>query len=355
MKKLGLLLLAAATVQADELGKPHVGGLKFHRHHAVVNGPVPPGGPVMAAGMTGGGGGMADPFAGRRFPNTRSQLYFVDPAGMTIGWQTSSPSGERSYVGNQLTVPARYNFNQGYIYRLKLSNIPGREGLNLYPTIEVAPSTPVTDAYLTHNPIPIQFTDEDLDQVSAGNFVTKVIYLPDPKYQELAIAGVETLVSTRLEPGVDPVAEADRRGTILAIVRLGAIDLEMPANGVSIPNVAPVNIPGAAAGTVLPPGALPPGLAPAPRPEIETVPVDRAPVAPAPAPGTEAAPAPANRTVPPPAPAPSPAAEKPEEAPKTASADRFGGLPQLSDEIPPAPVAVPDPVEPGEIQLSTPR
>jgi hypothetical protein len=355
MKKLGLLLLAAATVQADELGKPHVGGLKFHRHHAVANGPVPPGGPVMAAGMTGGGGGMADPFAGRRFPNTRSQLYFVDPAGMTIGWQTSSPSGERSYVGNQLTVPARYNFNQGYIYRLKLSSIPGREGLNLYPTIEVAPSTPVTDAYLTHNPIPIQFTDEDLDQVSAGNFVTKVIYLPDPKYQELAIAGVETLVSTRLEPGVDPVAEADRRGTILAIVRLGAIDLEMPANGVSIPNVGPVTIPGAAAGTVLPPGALPPGLAPAPRPEIETVPVDRAPVAPAPAPGAEAAPAPANRTVPPPAPAPSPAAEKPEEAPKTASADGFGGIPQLSDEIPPAPVAVPDPVEPGEIQLSTPR
>lgn len=334
MKKLGLLLLAAATVQADELGKPHVGGLKFHRNQAVVNGPVPPGGPVTAAGFT-GGGAMSDPFAGRRFPNTRSQLYFVDPAGMTIGWQTASPSGERSYVGSQLTVPARYNFNQGYIYRLKLSNVPGREGLSLYPTIEVAPSTPVTDAYLTHNPIPIQFTDEDLDQVGAGNFVTKVIYLPDPKYQELAIAGVETLVSTRLEPGVDPVAEADRRGTILAIVRLGAIDLEMPANGVSIPNVATVNVPG----TVLPPGELPPGVAPAPRPGIETVPVDRAPVAP----------------VPPTAPAPVPAGEQPEEAPKTASVDRLDGIPQLSDEIPPAPVAVPDPVEPGEIQLSTPR
>jgi hypothetical protein len=43
----------------------------------------------------------------------------------------------------------------------------------------------------------------------------------------LAIAGVETLVSTRLDPGVDPIAEADRRGTILAILRLGGIDLEM--------------------------------------------------------------------------------------------------------------------------------
>ena len=104
--------------------------------------------------------------------------------------------------------------------------------MQLYPTIEVAPSTPATDAYLTHNPIPVQFTAEDFDQVvDGGNFVTKVIYLPDPKYQELAIAGVETLVSTRLEPGVDPILEADKRGTILLIVRLGAIDLEMPTAG----------------------------------------------------------------------------------------------------------------------------
>ena len=149
---------------------------------------------------------------------------------MKIGWQTGAgPNGERVYLPAQLTVPARYNFMQGYIYRLKLTDIPGRPGVDLYPTIEVAPSTPATDAYLTHNPIPVQFTAEDFDQVvDGGNFVTKVIYLPDPKYQELAVAGVETLVSTRLEPGVDPILEADKRGTILLIVRLGAIDLEMP-------------------------------------------------------------------------------------------------------------------------------
>ena len=42
---------------------------------------------------------------------------------------------------------------------------------------------------------------------------------------------METLVSTRLEPGVDPILEADKRGTILLIVRVGAIDLEMPGSG----------------------------------------------------------------------------------------------------------------------------
>ena len=205
---------------------------------------------------------------------TKSQIYFLDPNGMQIGWQNGAgPNGERTYLPAQLTVPARYNFNQGYIYRLKITNIPGRStAISLYPTIEVAPTTPATDAYLAHNAIPVQFTSEDFDQVvDGGNFVTKVIYLPDPKYQELAISGVETLVSTRLEPGVDPILEADKRGTILLIVRLGAIDLETPnlgGVGSADRRLGPV-VGGADRGCTdhggspvdLPPGTLPPGVA----------------------------------------------------------------------------------------------
>jgi hypothetical protein len=117
---------------------------------------------------------------------------------------------------------------------LKLTNIPDRPGVELYPTLEVAPATPRTDAYLAHTPIPVQFTDEDLDQVLSGNFVTKVIYLPDPEFQDLAMAGVETLVSTRLDPGVDPIVEADRRGSILAILRMGNLDLQLPGQMVAM-------------------------------------------------------------------------------------------------------------------------
>ena len=135
---------------------------------------------------------------------------------MTVGWDVGSPG---AFDSEPLIVPGRYNFPQGAIYRLKLTNIPGRPGVELYPTLEIGPPTPRTDAYLAHNAIPVQFTEEDFDQVLSGNFVTKVIYLPDPEFQELALAGVETLVSTRLDPGVDPIVEADRRGAILAIVR----------------------------------------------------------------------------------------------------------------------------------------
>src|SRR4030095_14335108 len=134
------------------------------------------------------------------------------------------------FDSDPLIVPGRKNFPEGGIYRLKITNIAGREGVELYPTLEIGPTTPLTAAYLAHNAVPVQFTEEDLDQVLSGNFVTKVIYLPDPEFQELALAGVDTLVSTRLDPGVDPITEADRRGAILAIIRLGNKDVLLPGS-----------------------------------------------------------------------------------------------------------------------------
>ncbi len=152
-----------------------------------------------------------------------SQIAFLGADGVQISWDTT---GSGMFDSAALVIPGRQDFYQGAIYRLKLSNIPGRPGVELYPTLEVGPVTPRTDAFLAHSPIPVQFTEEDFDQALSGNFVTKVIYLPDPEFQELALAGAETLVSTRLDPGVDPIAEADHRGSILAIVRLGNKDLE---------------------------------------------------------------------------------------------------------------------------------
>jgi hypothetical protein len=152
------------------------------------------------------------------------QVLFGKPEAMQVRWDVS---GVSRFDSTPLIVPGRQNFPQNGIYRMKLTNIGGREGVELYPTLEIGPTTPRSEAFLAHNAIPVQFTEEDLDQVLAGNFVTKVIYLPDPEFQELALAGVETLVSTRLDPGVDPITEADRRGSILAVVRLGNKDVEL--------------------------------------------------------------------------------------------------------------------------------
>ena len=159
----------------------------------------------------------------RPFAAKSTQILFAGPAGMHIGWKING-----GFAEDQLMAGGRYNFRQGANYRLKLTQSPQRNGIVLYPTLQVYPSHPTTDGYISHVSVPIELTDEDVDQIISNNLVTKVIYLPDARYQEMAIAGVATLVSTPLDPGMDPVAEADRRGTIMAILRMGNMDLEMP-------------------------------------------------------------------------------------------------------------------------------
>jgi hypothetical protein len=58
--------------------------------------------------------------------------------------------------------------------------------------------------------------------------------LPDPEFQGDALAGVDTIVSTRLDPGVDPIIEADRRGSILSVIRLGNKDIELAGPGAAL-------------------------------------------------------------------------------------------------------------------------
>ncbi|MEL7337133.1 MAG: hypothetical protein AAFN70_13125, partial [Planctomycetota bacterium] len=190
-------------------------------------GPAMMGGPMMPMGP------MVPPTV---------QVTFGRPDAMEVRY---SVSGGMAFDSQPLIVPARQNFPQGGLYRLKLTNIENRPGVELYPTVELAIANPHTGAYLAHNSIPIQFDAEDFDQVVSGNFVTKVIYLPDPEFQGPALAGIETIVSTRLDPGVDPIVEADNRGSILAIVRLGDKDIEMAGDpsmsmGMGAPMAGPI-------------------------------------------------------------------------------------------------------------------
>jgi hypothetical protein len=59
--------------------------------------------------------------------------------------------------------------------------------------------------------------------------------------------GPEEVVSTRLEPGLDPIAEACKRGSIMLIIRLGNIDLEAP-------NTPPMDAPNPYQQSPYPPG-----------------------------------------------------------------------------------------------------
>jgi hypothetical protein len=211
-----------------------------------------------------GGAGMVGMMPGGL--GAKVQVLFNRPDGMQLHYDVS---GDGSFGSEPLYVPGRLEFPQGGIYRMKLTNIQGREGVELYPTLEVANGNPRTAAYLAHNAIPVQFTSDDFEQVLSGNFVTKVIYLPDPEFQGDALVGVDVLVSNRLEPGLDPIVEADRRGSILAIVRVGNKDIELSGasggmamgmmggmacgpDGCMLPGSVPASLPGYVAGVTAP-------------------------------------------------------------------------------------------------------
>ena len=201
-------LFRARGSSSSDLSRPYVAppAAMLQRPGPMVGGPGPGvmGYPLQQAGyqdpgMMAYGPGPQDAYAMQPPQKMRStQVRFLGPSGMSIGWQI----GDR-FAENQLTAPARYNFVQGATYRLKLSRIVNREGVTLYPSLHVYPARATTEAYLSHNSVPIQLTDEDLDQILTNNFVTKVVYLPDAKFQDLA-AGVEELVSTRLRSRTRP-------------------------------------------------------------------------------------------------------------------------------------------------------
>jgi hypothetical protein len=219
----------------------------------------PPGAVAAVGALT---GPQVSPFGAQR-----TEVRFVNPAGMKISWYTGGPDARGGFGPQYLEAPARYNFLQASIYRLKLSDIPNRPGVELYPTLEVVPAKAKTCTFLAHSAVPVTFTEEDFEQVAAGNFVVKVIYLPDPMFQDLAATGPDEVVSSRLEPGVDPICEAQRRGSILLVVRLGNIDLEAPNTpAMDAPN--PFCPPGGAPHVAGPggPAVMGPGL-PAPGPQ----------------------------------------------------------------------------------------
>lgn len=151
------------------------------------------------------------------------QILFRGPKGTQIRFQTSQPE---TYDSEALTCPVRHNLPSATIHRLRLTGVPGHPNLEFYPTLEIGPVTPRTEAFLAHNAIPIQFEEEDFNEARQGEFVSRVVYLPDPDFQESPAIGVATLVSTQLYRRVDPIFEADRRGAILSVLRLSVQNIQ---------------------------------------------------------------------------------------------------------------------------------
>ena len=96
----------------------------------------------------------------------------IGPEGTRVTFYQGSPAGR------ELLLPVTVGLRAGYLHRLKVSNLPGRPGLELFPTLEVR-GTLFLPANLRASdyPAPIIFEDGDVDRVVSASLVTKVVYL----------------------------------------------------------------------------------------------------------------------------------------------------------------------------------
>ncbi len=109
----------------------------------------------------------------------------------------------------------------GAVYRLRVTNIPFQEGLEVFPTIEVVDRLYPPVGAEGRFPIPIQLTQEELELALAGKFVTRVIYLEDPLAALPVAEDPDRQSYFEAAAHDNPLEVADRLGRPMAILRMG--------------------------------------------------------------------------------------------------------------------------------------
>jgi uncharacterized repeat protein (TIGR01451 family) len=163
---------------------------------------------------------------------------FLAPKGVRV---TAFPGTNFSRIYDG---PATFGLRPGYVYRFELSNLPYAPDRSLYPEVELRGTlVPRAGMGYMNYPLPLTFSEDDIDKVLHGVMVTKVIYLEDPDKALPAEVGRNAPVEMPDASEAAAVKSALAGGRLMAIVRVG--NLKPPPE-----QLRPYAVPG----TVLLPG-----------------------------------------------------------------------------------------------------
>jgi uncharacterized repeat protein (TIGR01451 family) len=124
--------------------------------------------------------------------------------------------------GRSFDAPVAVGMRPGYAYRLRLSNLPGHPDLSIFPTVEVRGSLKLAPKLNAANyPAPVVLTEADIQSVMAGNFICKAVYLENPARAVPATTPPTLPRELDLSPGSDLLVEAQDRGRLMLLVRMG--------------------------------------------------------------------------------------------------------------------------------------
>lgn len=110
----------------------------------------------------------------------------------------------------------------GHIYRLKVTNIPGHPGKELYPSVEIIGRLFPPEGQEVRFPIPVNIGLEDLEPAMNGALVTRVIYLENPRTAIAEQRDKDDQPFFDVGIGQDPIRAAEKLGRPMAIVRIGS-------------------------------------------------------------------------------------------------------------------------------------
>lgn len=137
------------------------------------------------------------------------------PSGLQV---TFAENGQFTVPRN---LPVTVGLAVGRIYRLKVTGIPGAEGVELFPSLELIDRLYPPPGQERHFPIVVELHPDDLTLAIQGKYVTRVVYLEDPQ-RALPVRqenGEQTWFEVRSDQ--DPLAVADSLGRPLIILRMG--------------------------------------------------------------------------------------------------------------------------------------
>ena len=138
------------------------------------------------------------------------------PDGATI-----SVKNEGSFTAPQ-AGPLLVGMQVGQVYELKVTNIPLNEGQEVFPTVEIINRLYPPEGQKLRFAVPVQFTKEELELALTGRFVTRVIYLEDPRSALPRAQDAKLQRYFEVAPNEDPLFVADTLGRPMAILRMGS-------------------------------------------------------------------------------------------------------------------------------------
>lgn len=172
--------------------------------------------PLFTERLAPGAIGQLQNIKGRGIPGYVQPVKLVLPAGTTI-----APVVDGNFT-DDLPAPQTFGCLIGAVYRFRISQIPLQPGAELFPSVEVIDRTYPPAGLELQFPIPIHITQEELQYALDGKFVTRVIYLENPRTAIPNQYKPSFQPWFEVEAGQDPIVTADVLGRPVAILRLGS-------------------------------------------------------------------------------------------------------------------------------------